>query len=170
MFDFMSDKKYFEKFYRENIDKIYRFVFFRIGANKELAEDLVSEIFMKALESFDRYDEKISRSAWIFTIAKNHLINHWRDAKPIDSLPEITEEGMESGSWVKKSLEIHAKSNTKGEVYELLAKLDENDREIVTFHYLLGYSYLEIARMRNSTENAIKVAAHRAIKKMRKLI
>jgi len=166
----MPKKADFEKFYNENMDKIYRFVFFRVGANKELAEDLVSEIFMKALEKFDTYDEKISRSAWIFTIAKNHLINHWRDSKPVDSLPEVNEEGIENSSWIKKTLEIHKQLLTKREIYDLLAKLDDDDREIVTFHYLVGYSYSEIAEMRGSTEAAVKVAAHRAIKKMRKII
>ena len=45
----MVKKTDFENFYRRNFDKIYRFVFFRVGNNKELAEDLVSEIFKKFL-------------------------------------------------------------------------------------------------------------------------
>ncbi|SRR3989339_273839 len=162
-------KKDFEKFYQENIDKIYRFVFFRANKNKELAEDLVSEIFIKALKNFNDFDEKISRSAWIFTIAKNHLANYWRDQKPMESLSKATEEG-ENGSeayWLKQAFLNFRQLQLKQEIYDLLAKLDDGEREIVTFHYLFGYSYSEIAEMKGKTETAIKVAVHRVIKKIR---
>ncbi|HLC69645.1 MAG TPA: sigma-70 region 4 domain-containing protein, partial [Patescibacteria group bacterium] len=56
------------------------------------------------------------------------------------------------------------------EIRELIAKLSEEDAEIVTSHYLFGYSYKEIAEMQNMTEGAIKVAAHRAIKKLREFL
>ena len=159
----------FEKFYHEHIDKVYRFVFFRVGANKELAEDLVSEIFMKALEHFAGYDEKISRSAWIMTITKNHLANHWRDSKPVGNLPE--DEDLSNDSfWLNSAKIAQNKGVIKAEVHHLLEDLNSNDREIVTFHYIFGYSYLEIAEMKGMTENAVKMASHRALKKMHKKI
>ena len=160
-------KKDFEKFYQTHIDKVYRFVFFRVSANKELAEDLVSEIFMKALEHFETYNPKISQSAWIMTICKNHMANYWRDKKPVGSLPEETDENVDS-FWLNLASRAFKKESVKKEIYELLAKLDGDDREIVTFHYIFGYSYLEIAEMKEMTETAVKVAAHRAIKKLSK--
>lgn len=163
-----SVKKHdFEKFYQTHLDKVYRFVFFRVSANKELAEDLVSEIFMKALEHFETYDPKISQSAWIMTICKNHMANYYRDKKPVGSLPEETDENVDS-FWLNLASRAFKKESIKKEIYELLAKLDENTREIVTFHYIFGYSYLEIAEMKGMTETAVKVAAHRAIKKLSK--
>jgi len=171
----MNRKKEFGKFYNDNIDKLYRFVFFRVGKDKELAEDLVSEIFMKALNSFDNYDKNISVSAWLFTIAKNHLANYWRDKKEEMSLPEVVEEDGEDGLglddvWFKVAVEKHNKDSEKASVYDILTKLDTVDKEIVTFHYLYGYSYLEIAEMIGKSETAIKVTAHRAIKKLKKLL
>jgi len=174
----MSHKKLFENFYNTNIDKIYRFVFFRTGQNKELAEDLVSEIFFKVLKNFENYDEKISRSAWIFTIAKNHLANYWRDnAKKIDvSLSETTIRDDENGDiaieekWFESSFKKFEDYETKREIYDMLAKLDAVDQDLVTLHYLFGYNYNEIAQMKGKTETAIKVAVHRVIKKMRNSI
>lgn len=160
-------KKDFEEFYQENIDKIYRFVFFRARQNKELAEDLVSEIFLKALKNFNDFDEKISRSAWIFTIAKNHLANYWRDQKSTESIPEMSAEEEEDAFWLKQAFLNFRQLKLKQEIYDLLAKLDDTEQELVTFHYLFGYSYSEIAEMKGKTETAIKVAVHRAIKKMR---
>ncbi len=166
-----NGKSEFEKFYNTHLDKVYRFVFFRSGANKELTEDLVSEIFMKALEHFDSYDETLSQSAWVMTIARNHLINYWRDNKKTYSLPESQE--LEDGDstvdafWLKSAKHFFDKEQNRREVYEALAKLSPEDAEIVTFHYLLGYSYSEIAAIKHTSEGAIKVAAHRAIKKLR---
>lgn len=159
------NKKEFEKFYNTHVDKVYRFVFFRVGGNKDLAQDLVSEIFIKTLEHFSDYDEKKSVSAWIFTIAKNHLANHWRDTKPTSSLPEDEAEANDV-FWLKSAVNLFQKEAAKRHVSELLARLDENSREIVTFHYILGYSYAEIAAIRDMSETAVKVAAHRAIKKL----
>ena len=53
----MSKRK-FEKFYNQHMDKVYRYVFFRVSRDRELAQDLVSEIFIKALNNFSKYDEK----------------------------------------------------------------------------------------------------------------
>ena len=162
-------KKDFEKFYQNNFDKVYRFVFFRTNYNKMLAEDLVSEIFIKALEHFENFDKDRGQSAWIFTIAKNHLANYWRDQKPTESLPEEDGEIVDK-IWLKKALDNKNLDNSKWQIYELLAKLEPEEREIVTFHYLFGYSYLEISKIVGKTEVAVKVTSHRALKKMKKYV
>jgi len=158
-------KKDFEKFYNSHIDKVYRFVFFRVNCNKTVAEDLVSEIFMKALENFAVYDITVSRSAWIMTIAKNHLANHWRDQKKTEVLPDDEMTGYDA-LWLDLSAKMTDKSEKTRELYELLAQLEQTSRQIVTFHYIFGYSYAEIAEILKMTETAVKVAAHRAIKKL----
>jgi len=158
-------KAEFQNFYNTHIDKVYRYVFFRVSANRELAQDLVSEIFLKALEHFAGYDKEISRSAWIMTIAKNHLANYWRDKKPTELIPE-DEEGFVDAFWLKSAINLFKNEEQKRRLAELMEKLNPEDTEIVTFHYLFGYSYAEIAAIKNMTETAIKVAAHRAIKKL----
>jgi RNA polymerase sigma-70 factor (ECF subfamily) len=148
-------------------------VSYLFGGDKELAEDLVSEIFFKALRSFDSYDEKISRTAWITTIAKNHLFNYWRDRKITEPLPGergADEEGVSDSFWLTAAVKTLKNTEQKRQVYELVEKLDPLEREIVTFHYLLGYSYKEIAEQKGATETSVKVASHRAIKKMRSLL
>ena len=165
MIDNKKIKKEFEKFYNTHIDKVYRFVFFRIGGDKELAQDLVSEIFMKALEHFADYDKNKSVSAWIFAITKNHLANYWRDKKQVSFLPEDEEE-LSNDFWLKSAINAFKKEADKRLVNELLEKLGADAREIVTFHYILGYNYTEIANMKNMSETAVKTAAHRAVKKL----
>lgn len=171
----MNRKKEFEKFYNDNIDKLYRFVFFRVGKDQNLAEDLVSEIFMKVVENFDNYDVEKSRTAWLYTIAKNHLANYWRDKKDIQTLPESSvgddqeDNGLED-IWFKAGVDKFKNQEENGSVYDILSILSVEDRKIVTFHYLYGYSYLEIAQMMGKTETAIKTSAHRALKKLKELL
>ncbi len=169
------DKPAFEKFYTEHLDKVYRFVFFRVDRNKALAEDLVSEIFLKAIKAFATFDESRGHSAWIITIAKNHLANHWRDTRPTVPLPsELSSAGDDSQTdksndkWLLASGQKQLQTFLLGqELNDLLTKLTPDEQAIVTFHYLFGYSYAEIAQERGATEGAIKVMAHRALKKMR---
>ena len=165
------NKNQFEKFYQANLDKIFRFVFYRVNTDRELAEDLVSEIFMKALENFERYDDKISASAWLFTIAKNHLANYWRDRKSTVSL-DLAQETEDGEVQVELAVveSSAAVSAIRLDLDKYLDQMTAEEREIVTFHYLYGYSYAEIARIHNLTEGAVKVTAHRALKKVRKNI
>ncbi|HRY36459.1 MAG TPA: RNA polymerase sigma factor [Candidatus Magasanikbacteria bacterium] len=161
----------FEKMYNAQMDKVYRFVFFRVGNNREIAEDLTSEIFLRALEYFDSYDSSKSESAWLMTIAKNCLVDFYKKNKHEISLESVMEDD-ENSNKVDRILFDSAKENfikagLTREITEKLAQLNENDREIVTLHYLFGYNYLEIAQMRGMSETAIKVAAHRALKKIR---
>lgn len=171
---FMNRKQEFEKFYKDNIDKIYRFAYFRVGKDQTLAEDLVSEIFVKALKSFDSYDREISVSAWLYTIAKNHIANYWRDHKNEVILPEVFDEAVDGEGvglenvWFEAAVVKSTVEDDRVSTYDLLSRLDREDREIVTFHYIYGYSYKEIAEMLGKSETAIKVTAHRAIKKLRK--
>ena len=163
-----SLKQEFQRFYQKNFDKVYRFVFFRCQ-DKELAEDLVSEIFMKVLEHFQDYDETRSKTAWLMTITKNHLANYWRDRKvtvPIEGPDEDEDNTNNDAKWLKSALFLAEKQANKNLVYEILAKLHSDEAEIVTLHYIFGYSYAEIAAMNDTTEGAVKVASHRIIKKM----
>lgn len=165
-------KKAFEDFYNKNVDKVYRFVYFRCQ-DKALTEDLVSEIFIKVLEHFHEYDEKKSRTAWLMTITKNHLANFWRDRKvaiPLETDSNEEEEKSDDGKWLKAGIAAAEKESNRFFARELLAKLKPEEAEIVTLHYLFGYSYSEIGEYKGMSEGAVKVAAHRIIRKLQSFL
>ena len=173
-------KAHFQKFYQTHFDKIYRFVFFRVRGNKELAEDLVSEIFLKALKNFDNYDAAKSKSAWIFTIARNHLSNHFRDAGKrveisLEAFDETAHIEIESQTEIKTDFladgfEQFVKKDVERELLAALAKLSEDARQLVTLKHLSGYSYKEIGEMLAMSEGAAKVATHRAMKELKEKV
>ncbi len=158
-------KHIFEKFYRENIDRIYRYVFFRVGKDSEIAQDLVSEIFLKALNKFDSYDENVSKSAWIYTIARNHLSNYYRDKKETSVLEDIPE-----NVWVDTSKEKVSSHDLKDYLDRAFHVLSKQEQKIVTMKYLEGYGYKDIGEVLNMKSGAVKMAAHRAMNKMKKEI
>lgn len=162
------DKKKFEQFYHEHLDKIYRFVFFRVGAKRELAEDLTTEIFIKALEHFGKYDENKSKSAWIFTIARNHLYNHFRDNRRVEISLEALDESLyievESQGQDSTGLADFLQKDSERELWAILNELPEDKRKLVTLKHLYGYSYDEIGEMTGISPGAAKVAVHRVMK------
>jgi len=157
------NRKKFILFYSANIKRIYRYVFFRVGKNREVAEDVTADIFMKALEHFDGYDPRISESAWIYRIAHNKVLNFWRDSKQtsdIDNkLVEAEIGGVDSRNELNQRLDIEA----------LLAKLTPEERELVTLKYLSGYKYSTIGEALGKSADAVKVATHRAMQKLKAL-
>jgi RNA polymerase sigma-70 factor, ECF subfamily len=156
------DKRAFEQFYQANIDRIYRYVFFRVGRNVSVAEDLVSEIFMKALKHFHKFDPKISQSAWIYRIAYNHLANYFRDQKKTVDIDDVSYSLI--GDDGRKQLEV---KEEELQLYEKLDELSKEERKLVTMKYLEGYSYKEMAQILHRTKDGLKVATHRAMKKLR---
>lgn len=159
------DKRLFEVFYKANLDRIYRYVFFRVGRNESVTQDLVSEIFIKALNHFEKYDEKISRSAWIYRIAHNHLANYFRDKKPQVDLEDVAYSLMgQDGRREMESQEEQMK------LKKALDRLSPEERRLVTLKYIEGYAYAEMGEILNRTADALKVATHRSIVKLRSLL
>ena len=154
----------FSKFYKANIDRIYRFVFFRVQ-DQETAEDLTSEIFMKALRSFDKYDVKKSKSAWLYAIARNHLINYYRDKKQTVDIDKIEFELV--GEDGRETMERASRIDT---LKKALNKLTGKEQQLVTMKHLEGYTYAEMADILGKSAGSLKVATHRAFAKLKTII
>ena len=159
-----KQRRKFAKFYKANIDRIYRFVFFRVQ-DQAIAEDLTSEIFLKALNAFDRYDVKQSRSAWLYTIARNHLINYYRDKKQ-----EIDIDKIEFELVGEDGRETMERLSAVEVIKRAVNKLSKNEQQLVTMKHLQGYTYSEMAEILGKSHNALKVATHRALKKLKLLV
>ncbi len=130
-----------------------------------MAEDLTSEIFMKALGAFAHYDPKKSQTAWIMTIARNHVINHWRDKKDTVDVDEIafTLEGTDGRAEEEKKDEARI-------LNDALGSLPAKDRRLIEMKHVLGYRYKEMADALQKTAGAVRIETHRAMKKLKKIL
>lgn len=154
------DKKFYLDFYKLNVDRVYRYLFYRVGGNKEVAEDLTQDVFMKALAAFESYDPKISESSWIFTIARNHLINHHQKTKPTVCLDEI-----ENSFWDSlESNEKYCSNFDEKRLFKALKQLPPEDAELIRLKYLEGWSYDELTDKFGKNAGNLRVKAHRTLK------
>lgn len=79
----MDKNEYFERIYYDYRDKIYEFIFYRVK-NKEVAEDLTSDVFVSVYKNLHRYDENKSFiTTWLYAIAYNRLKNYYKSRKNI---------------------------------------------------------------------------------------
>ena len=73
-----QNNKIFLDNYNKYLDKIYNYIWYRVGFDKSVTEDLCSEIFLKAYKGFKDFDQSKPFQSWIYAIAKNHLLNYYR--------------------------------------------------------------------------------------------
>ena len=152
----------FKKFYDTHFQKIFRFVLLRV-TDRDLAEDLVSEIFLKALKAFDGYDETRSKSSWIYTIARNHLANHFRAGGRVVSDVDIEDLPILGEDLAEKA----AMNHDLGMMFQALATLPEEKRQLIRLKHLNELSYEEMAERLGRSKDALKVATFRAMQDLR---
>lgn len=154
----------FTSFYRENLDDVYRYCFYRLDT-REAAEDATSEIFAKALKSFDSWHGKGSRRSWLFSIAHNTVVDQHRRHRPtvpFDDLDEI-EDSHDSPETVALN------ASEQREVRALLRHLPDTQRQILELR-LAGLTGAEIAEVLNRSHGSVKIAQVRAYRALRELL
>ena len=150
-----------EELYREYHDKVFGYVFNRIG-NREEAEDITADVFLKACRSFSGFDpNKASASTWIFTIMRNTLTDHFRKGPAGE---ELTEE-IASSDNIEEHY-IAGEELTK--LAQALKKLDKEQQDIIVLHYYDDLSLTEISDMLHISYGMIKVKHKAALNLLKK--
>ncbi len=157
------DVQDFQTLYEEKFTLIYRYVFSKVG-NREEAEDLTSEIFLKAVRSIDQERSPQTIQYWLYQIARTTLADYWRAyyRESTSSLDELLEAGWEVPA---EELSNPMSSVPAYRVQRLLQALPEHYREVLTCRFLLNLSVKATAlRMGRSVAN-VKVLQFRALKR-----
>lgn len=157
------NKARFAKIYDANIDKIYRFIYYKTY-HKETAEDLTSQTFLKALEKFHLFNpEKGSISSWLYQIARNLVTDHYRSLRHTVDIDDVWDLKDEQNV----ELDMENKEQLK-ELREVLRKLPADQRDILILRVWLDFSYSDIAQVLGKTEGACKMMFFRLISRLRK--
>lgn len=159
----------FQTFYQENIHLIYRYIYSKVG-NREEAEDLTSQTFIKAMRSLDRERSPLSVQKWLFQIARTTVADYWRARYRISlsSLDELLEAGWEGPSDENDEdapLSRAGEPSSSERVQQILSALSNNYREVLTCRFLLNLSIKETASRMGLTEANVKVLQFRALKR-----
>lgn len=148
--------------YESHGPAIYRFLFWRTQ-NKQLSEDLTSNVFEKAWRSRHSFHGG-SIQAWLHRIARNTLIDHWRKQKElfVDNTDNLAEAVSDTNLSQALDSQLMVENLQKG-----LAKLPRDMRAVVNLRFIEGQSCKQVASSLNLTESNVRVLQYRALRKLR---
>ncbi len=160
-----STAEAFARLYEQYLPKVFRYISYRI-TDKHMAEDLTSTVFEKALTKFRTYSsEKAGFSTWIFSIARNTLIDHYRVNQkdpnvPLESAVPVPAEST--------SIEEKMARDEECRILEMcLHQLSTNEQEIISLKFGAEMTNRQIARMIGLSESNVGIIVYRAVRKLR---
>ena len=153
------DGQEFLALYQEHLASIYRFVYSRVGSREE-AEDLTSQVFMKAIRYLDYEHNAQNMRNWLFQVAHTTTADYWRAfyRAPTSSLEVLLEEGWEGPT------EDVKKSSATERVQSILQDIPGRFREVLTCRFLLDLSIRETAERMGVSIANVKTLQYRALK------
>jgi len=160
----------FEQWFRDYQPTVYRYVRFRL-ANRETAEDVTSQVFMKALRAIDRYDPgRAAPKTWLLRIARNAVTDHLRSLKrrsslhvSLDRVPDLVADVPSQEERVLREERIELLLNASRE-------LRPADQEILSLRYGAGLGNREIAEALKISGNAVAVRLHRSLARLKAVV
>jgi RNA polymerase sigma-70 factor (ECF subfamily) len=162
-----GDREALEELYLLHFDRIYSYLHVSVG-NRHDAEDLTTQTFLRMLESIKRFRwQSAPFAAWLFRIAHNLAMDHFRAARrwqPEEEVPEIPGE-------LEPSAEAQAlQSIGRQSLLELIEDLSHEQQQVLTLKFVFNFANADVATILGKTEGAIKSLQHRALVSLQKQI
>lgn len=165
-----GDADAFGLLYDRYVDQVYRYISYRV-ASTQVAEDLTSETFLRALrriESFTWQGRDIG--AWFVTIARNLIADHYKSGRY--RLEMTTDDVAESGAAPvidgPERAVLEAMNNKV--LLQAVKQLNAEQQECVVLRFLQGLSVAETAQVMGKNEGAIKALQYRAIRTLGRIL
>ena len=162
-----GDRDALEELYLIHFDRIYSYLHVSVG-NRHDAEDLTTQTFLRMLESITKFQWRAAPfSAWLFRIAHNLAIDHFRATKrwqPEEEVPEPP--GEEEPSAEAEALQAIGRQS----MLDLIENLSHEQQQVLTLKFVFNFPNGEVATILGKTEGAIKSLQHRALVSLQKQI
>ena len=160
-----GDADAFGILYEQYAEMIFRYVYSHLE-NRLDAEDLTEDIFLRAWRALPKYDERgLPFSAFLFRIARNSLIDYYRQHKSVQSIDDIVLQSHEIGPEEAVDERID-----NADLRKTIAELREDYRTVLIFRFLSGLSPEETAQVMQRSVGAIRVLQHRALSALKDLL
>ena len=160
-----GDREALEELYLIHFDRIYSYLHLSVG-NRHDAEDLTTQTFLKMLEAIGRFRwQSVPFSAWLFRIAHNLAIDHFRGRRRVQPQDEVPEPlGQEESSAEQQAMDSIGQAG----MLTLIERLSMEQRQVLTLKFLFGFANAEVAGILGKTEGAVKSLQHRALASLQK--
>jgi RNA polymerase sigma-70 factor (ECF subfamily) len=165
-----GDSEAFGELYDRYVDLVYRYIYYRVGT-AQLAEDLTSETFLRALRRISTFTwQGRDVGAWFVTIARNLIADHYKSGRY--RLEMTTDDIVETGSKLvedgPENAVLEAMQNKV--LLEAVKQLNAEQQECIVLRFLQGLSVAETAQAMGKNDGAIKALQYRAIRSLGRLL
>lgn len=160
-----SSRETFARFYDKTMPKVYRYIYYKVNS-QQIAEDLTSEVFDKALVNFKKYNqEKASFSTWVLTIAKNTIADYYRAQPKVQTVS--IDEAVDTPSREPGPEQTAEDNEEKQLLKRCISQLPEKEQEIIRLKFTMEMTNRDIAKVIGLTETNVGVMLYRIIRKLR---
>lgn len=161
-----KDPKNFRYFYDRHYKEIFLFIYRRTD-DEDLSADIAQQVFLKAMQNIGKYAYRgIPFSAWLYRIASNEVMQHFRDQKKF-RIVSIENEGLNE---IMEEDYGHLEVAKREALFSAIKKLNATDLELIEMRFFEKRSFKEIGDIKGLTENNAKVKVHRILERVRNLI
>lgn len=162
------DPDAFGKLYNEYIDQIFRYVYYKVGDFQE-AQDIAGQTFLKALENLDSYEVRdVAFSSWLFRIAHNLVVDHFRRESKRESVPIEAEAQSNLGS-VSPTDSIFEELDSD-RLYAAIQKLTHNQQEVLILKFIDNLPTNQVAEIMGISPGAVKSTQRRALQTLNRIL
>ncbi len=152
----------FGELYELHFQRMYRFVYSRVQ-DRAVAEDVTSEVFMKALRSIGRYqDTGRPFTAWLYQIAVNAVADRYRGQRPTEDIDEQYQ--LSDGSSLE---ETAAHRDELRRIWRLIEDLPDQQRTALVLKFQEDLKIEDIAVVMGKSPGAVKLLVHRGVTRLR---
>lgn len=160
----MADRRISEWFHLYSND-IYQYLIYLLGTGD--VEDLVQEVFIRAIKSIDRFNEQSSPKTWLYSIARYAGIDEIRKRKRRHLLQTILNKGQ-SAENLNTPENLYFMNEDQKELYSAITSLKQNYRDVIVLRGIKELSVKETAEVLKWSEAKVSLTFHRAILALRK--
>jgi RNA polymerase sigma-70 factor (ECF subfamily) len=160
-----GDAEAFALVYDELVKPVYRYIYYRV--EDEIAEDLTEDTFFKVWQNLKKYKKgKHPFSSWVFKIAHNLVVDHYRRNKTTE---EIDEGMADPSDNINPAKQTDIKL-TNIRLRKIIRKLPDNYQQVIILKYINEFDNKEIADAIGKSEGAVRTIQFRALEKLKSLI
>jgi len=162
-----GDTASFDELYAHYVPPIYRFIYMKV-THREEAEDLTHEVFLNAWQNLDRYRSRgFPFSSWLYQIARNEVIDHYRLRRPNVSLEESHADLIRAENRIESDLDQQLSLE---EIKIALAELTPDQQDVILMKFMEDCSHEEIAAALDKSEGAVRLIQHRALNELKRIL
>ena len=154
----------FGALYDEYQPKIYRFILFKVSRREE-AEDLTHQVFLNAWLNIETYKHRGHPfSSWLYRIARNQIIDHYRTRKEDVPLEHAAEEKVIDMAALADEVEMKLQMEA---VFSAIRGLRSDYQDVLIMRFIEDLSLKETAEAVGKSEGAVKLMQHRAMQELK---